>query len=127
MINNVEGPNFTIIFEANELTSSTYIYDLPKGYSINIINITSVSNIWFLNNITIRPNTKIVFPVVNSKSPSTITLNIADISKRSEIRFTIEKFGQIPDPHYFDKAFEPILVTGEDGNKYNVIPSYQFK
>mgnify|MGYP001095926717 CR=1 FL=1 len=27
----------------------------------------------------------------------------------------------------FDKAFEPILVTGEDGNEYNVIPSDQFK
>lgn len=36
-------------------------------------------------------------------------------------------FGQIPDPHYFDKAFEPILVTGDDGNKYKVIPSDQFK
>lgn len=27
----------------------------------------------------------------------------------------------------FDKAFEPILVTGDDGNEYNVIPSDQFK
>lgn len=26
-----------------------------------------------------------------------------------------------------DKAFEPILVTGDDGNEYNVIPSDQFK
>lgn len=33
----------------------------------------------------------------------------------------------IPDPHYFDKAFEPILVTGDDGNEYNVIPSDRFK
>lgn len=39
----------------------------------------------------------------------------------------IEKFGQIPDTHYFDKAFERILVTGDDGNEYNVIPSDQFK
>lgn len=38
-----------------------------------------------------------------------------------------EKFGQIPDAHYFDNAFEPILVTGDDGHEYNVIPSYQFK
>ena len=40
---------------------------------------------------------------------------------------TIIKFGQIPDSHYFDAAFEPILVTGDDGNEYNVIPSDQFK
>lgn len=45
----------------------------------------------------------------------------------SVIKFYIEKFGQIPYTHYFDKAFEPILVVGEDGNEYNVIPSDQFK
>ena len=39
----------------------------------------------------------------------------------------IEKFGPIPDSHYFDNAFEPILVTGDDGKEYNVIPSDQFK
>lgn len=39
----------------------------------------------------------------------------------------IEKFGQIADIHYFDKAFEPILVVGDDGKEYNVIPSDQFK
>lgn len=40
---------------------------------------------------------------------------------------TLEKFGQIPDDHYFDKPFKPIVVTGDDGKKYNVIPSDQFK
>ena len=29
--------------------------------------------------------------------------------------------------HYFSTAFEPILVTGEDGKEYPVIPSDQFK
>lgn len=29
--------------------------------------------------------------------------------------------------HYFDKDFDPILVTGADGKEYNVIPSDQFK
>lgn len=33
----------------------------------------------------------------------------------------------LPDAHYFDRAFDPILVTGDDGNEYNVIPSDQFK
>lgn len=27
----------------------------------------------------------------------------------------------------FDTAFEPILVKGDDGKEYNVIPSDQFK
>lgn len=30
-------------------------------------------------------------------------------------------------PYYFNTAFNPILVTGDDGNDYNVIPSGQFK
>lgn len=39
----------------------------------------------------------------------------------------IEKFRQIPDPNYFNSAFDPILVVGDDGQEYNVIPSDQFK
>lgn len=50
-----------------------------------------------------------------------------NVFRGNYIRILIEKFGQIPDSHYFDKTFEPILVTGDDGNKYNVIPSDQFK
>lgn len=33
----------------------------------------------------------------------------------------------IHDANYFAKAFEPILVKGDDGKEYNVIPSDQFK
>lgn len=56
-----------------------------------------------------------------------ITFYITDLPKAAEIRFTIEKFGQIPDSGYFDSTFKPILVTGDDGKEYNVIPSDQFK
>ena len=63
----------------------------------------------------------------NSKSPSTIRLFIADLSLPSEIRFTIEKFGQIPDPNYFSKPFDPISVTDGDAKQCLVIPSDQFK
>lgn len=28
---------------------------------------------------------------------------------------------------YFDNTFKPIVVTDDDGKKYNVIPSDQFK
>lgn len=29
--------------------------------------------------------------------------------------------------NYFNGAFEPILVTGKDGDKYKAIPSDQYK
>lgn len=127
MNTSVIGPNITLNFNANELTENYYTYTLPKGYSINIMHITNVTNIWTISSAHVLNNTKLVFPVVNSKSPSSITLFIMDLTKTAEIKFTIEKFGQLPDTHYFDKAFDPILVVGDDGNKYNVIPSDQFK
>lgn len=123
----VNGCNITLKLEANESTSNDYVYILPIGYTINTIYITYLTNIEAINRATIQRNTRLVFPVVNSKSPSYITLYISDITKASEIRFTIEKFGQIPDGGYFDSAFKPILVKGDDGKQYNVIPSDQFK
>lgn len=127
MTNIVNGCNITLKLAADESTSNDYVYILPRGYTINTIYITSLSNIEAMNGALIQRNTRLVFPVVNSKSPSYITLYITDLTKAAEIRFTIEKFGQIPDDRYFDSAFNPILVTGDDGKKYNVIPSDQFK
>lgn len=123
----INGCNITVKMAANELTSNDYVYILPLGYTINTMYITSLTNIDAINRALIQRNTRLVFPVVNSKSPSYITLYIPDLTKAAEIRFTIEKFGQIPDGGYFDSAFKPILVTGDDGKKYNVIPSDQFK
>lgn len=65
--------------------------------------------------------------IVNSKSPCTIKVSRIDDTKLARLRFSIEKFGQIPNIDYFNKAFDPILVVGDDGNEYNVIPSDQFK
>lgn len=127
MTNIVNGCNITLKLAANESTSNDYVYILPSGYTINTIYITSLTNVEAINRALIQRNTRLVFPVVNSKSPSYIGLYISDLTKAAEIRFTIEKFGQIPDDHYFDKAFKPILVTGDDGKEYNVIPSDQFK
>lgn len=127
MLNIIAGCNIILRFAENELTSNDYLYILPSGYTINTIHITYLTNIGFVCRAGIQMNSRLVFPAINSKSPSCITLYISDIRKAAEIRFTIEKFGQIPDPHYFDKAFEPILVTGDDGKEYNVIPSDQFK
>lgn len=127
MTNTINGCNITLKLTANESTSNDYVYILPSGYTINTVHITSLTNIEAMNMARIEKNIRLVFPVINSKSPSSITLYISDLTKDAEIRFTIEKFGQIPDPHYFDKAFSPILLTGSDGKEYNVIPSDQFK
>ena len=116
------GNSILIEFEANEpLTPIT----LPDGYSYERINITESTNIYGVNQN--ASNRILTFPPVNSKSPSTIIIGRSDNNKISRLRFSIEKFGQIPDAHYFDKAFDPILVTGDDGKEYNVIPSDQFK
>lgn len=123
----INGCNITVKMEANESTSNDYVYILPSGYTINTIYITYLTNIEAINRAVVQRNSRLVFPVVNSKSPSYITLYISDITKAAEIRFTIEKFGQIPDASYFDNPFKPIVVTGDDGKKYNVIPSDQFK
>ena len=123
----INGCNITVKMAANESTSNDYVYILPIGYTINTMYITSLTNIEAVNRATIQKYSRLVFPVINSKSPSYITLYISDITKAAEIRFTIEKFGQIPDDSYFDKPFKPIVVTGDDGKKYNVIPSDQFK
>lgn len=123
----VNGCNITLKLAANELTSNDYIYILPSGYTINTMYITTLTNIEAINRAVIQRNTRLVFPVVNSKSPSYITLYISDLTKAAEIRFTIEKFGQIPDSSYFDSTFKPILVKGDDGKEYKVIPSDQFK
>ena len=67
------------------------------------------------------------FPPINSKSPCILHPVKVNNTKSADLRILIIKFGQIPDQHYFDKTFDPILVTGNDGNEYNVIPSDQFK
>lgn len=101
---------------------------LPDGYSFDTITIIGFNNITEIYPaITFALGMSMRFPPVNSKSPCTLLPHVADNTKIAYIRILIEKFGQIPDAHYFDKAFTPISVTGDDGNKYNVIPSDQFK
>ena len=118
----VYGNSLVIEFDAHEqLTPVT----LPDGYSYERINITESTNIYAVNQN--ASNRILTFPPVNSRSPSTIIIGRAKEEEISRLRVSIEKFGQIPDAHYFDTAFEPILVTGEDGKEYNVIPSDQFK
>lgn len=122
------GNFIRIYFEANELTQTHNTIQLQDGYTYERLHINGAYNVKELvPYMSIVTGDTFTFPVVNSKSPSTISIYVPDITKEAEIRITIEKFGQIPDIHYFDTAFEPILVTGDDGKEYNVIPSDQFK
>lgn len=101
---------------------------LSDGYTYEKIHILVASNVGYLiPYMQIATNYKLDFPCIDSKSPCTIQPVLNNKSAKGELKFLIEKFGKIPDTHYFDKAFAPILVTGEDENEYNVIPSDQFK
>lgn len=100
---------------------------LDYGYSIEemtIINNTGIYGIFHGAPIS-KTTVNLRFPPVRSKNPNVIA-PIFDNDKDQRFTFFITKFGQIPDPHYFDKAFEPILVVGDDGKQYKSIPSDQF-
>lgn len=104
------------------------VITLIDGYSIEEMHIITNTGIYGLYlGVPITTTTeKLYFPPVNSRNPNTIA-PFFDNTKEQHLSFLITKFGQIPDVHYFDKPFKPILVKGDDGKEYNVIPSDQFK
>ena len=106
------------------------VITLPDGYSFESIIVTYADNINMIEpEITFSIGATMRFPPVNSKSPCVIDPPLLNDSKGGTLIFLITKFGQIPDPHYFElnKYFDPILVKDDDGKEYNVIPSDQFK
>lgn len=120
-----KGNTIIIQYNADEKPEPIQLAD---GYSFDTIAVIGSSNLTELyKGITFVNGMPMRFPPVNSKSPCTLYPVVPDTKKAAYVRILIMKFGQIPDPHYFDKTFEPILVVGDDGNKYNVIPSDQFK
>ena len=128
MIVNVYGNACRVYIPENEASAGRVNIDLPDGYSYKTILITYSKNVIEINKaVTIVVGANYTFPIVNSSSPCTISLYIPTPNAVAELRFIIIEFGQKPNPNYFDNAFEPILVTGEDGKEYNVIPSDQFK
>lgn len=126
MIVNYRGNAVIIKMDAGETGEVT----LPDGYSFESIVVTYSDNIATLEpEIVFSIGCTLRFPPVNSKSPCVLHPLLQNDNKGGTLRFLITKFGQIPDPHYFDlnKYFNPILVKGDDGKEYNVIPSDQFK
>ena len=121
----INGTNIRITLTAEE---DNIVYTMPDGYSYEAFLITGIININYINPLCKEVLTATYhFPNVSSKSPSTLKILKTTANAEASIVLTIVKFGQLPNSHYFDKAFEPILVTGDDGNEYNVIPSDQFK
>lgn len=128
MIFNVKGNVCRVYIPANEVSVGRVNIDLPDGYSYKTILITYNKNVIEINPaVTIVSGTSYTFPIVNSSSPCAISLYIPTPAADAELRFIIKEFGQKPNPNYFEKAFDPILVTDSDGKEYNVIPSDQFK
>ena len=121
-----KGTFIFIHINPNELVDGHTTIQLPDGYSYERLYVNSLVNI-NINPQQVKEFTSITFPPVNSKSPSTISIFVLKNTEKAEMKLTIEKFGQIPDPHYFDNTFAPILVTGDDGKEYKCIPSDQFK
>lgn len=128
MLIDYKGPTIGVVIDANE-SESRYIHiTLADGYSYEQIQILYLLNIdEILPYCKVKEGSSIKYPPINSMSPCVLILRLSDTTKPAACAVTIEKFGQIPDPNYFKKACAPILVTGDDGNKYNVIPSDQFK
>lgn len=120
----IYGNFIRCFYAANSLSDNEVKIALPDGYSMERIHVLLHTNI-----VNIEPYIPVSefmqFPPVNSTSPSTLQIRVVDTSKDADLRFLIEKFGQIPNANYFAKAFEPLLITNGD-TEYNVIPSDQF-
>lgn len=112
-------------YDAGEIPQQIQLKD---GYCFDTITVVDADNIKVIHNeINFVLGSVMRFPPINSKSPCTFQPTKIDNTKSAYIKILIMKFGQIPDPHYFDKSFDPILVAGEDGKEYKCIPSDQFK
>ena len=118
--------NFIIIrYDPGETTGPIKLAD---GYSFETISVVGYDNINVIYpEITFTLSNIMRFPPVNSMNPCILWPRIIDNTKRAYLRILILKFGQIPDPKYFERTFIPISVLDDDGNEYKVIPSDQFK
>ena len=67
----------------------------------------------------------VIFPVVNGKSPNQFIIHFTS-DAIYYARIVINKFGGEPDTHYFDEAFEPVIIHRKDGTEYNLIPQRDY-
>lgn len=138
MIVKISGNTIKFLSEESD-KGKTVNYTLPDGYTLykymfyrSVSSITIFACYNTLNQLFTSNNIVMTCPIVNSMSPNNFTISFSsDTPANSWIELFIIKFGGIPNPHYFDKAFEPILVKSKDKNgneiEYNMIPSTQFE
>lgn len=128
MLVDYKGPTVSVVIDANELTNNKVYIQLEDGYSYKTIKILHLVNIIeIIPYNTIGEGYSVTYPPIRSKSPCTLSFLVLDLTKPAVCAISIEKFGQEPDINYFNGKITPILVTGDDGKEYNVIPSDQFK
>lgn len=136
MITRITGNIIRFLCEEDDI-GKNIPYTLPDGYSLHTFYFSRSSTlvtIYTENSLynSFNSNVLITCPIVNSMSPNSFVLSFpTGTTANTWIELTIYDFGGIPDSHYFDKAFEPILVKSknENGNEveYNMIPSTQFE
>lgn len=116
---NINGNIITIPIDGNT-PFTEFIF--PDGYSYHKIFI--ISNgvyIKFPNGKPLPSNQHITIPIVNGKSP--ISISVANTASNSGYALIIiEEFGGEPDLTYFNSEFEPIVVKRKDGSEYKMIP-----
>lgn len=77
------GNFIRIYFEANELSEGHTTIQLQDGYTFERLHINSANNVTeLLPYMSISRGDTITFPVVNNKSPSTISIFVPDITKK---------------------------------------------
>ena len=128
MLVDYKGPTISVIIDANELTNKYVKIQLEDGYTFEKIKVLRINNVSeIVPYCSLQNGDSITYPPIKSTSPCELTLLIPDITKNAVCSISIEKFGQKPNPQYFNGKITPILVTGDDGTEYNMIPSDQFK
>lgn len=94
----------------------------PDGYSYHkIFILTANALVKFPNGYSLGNNQHITVPIVNGKSPISISVG-NNATGDGYALIIIEEFGGEPDITYFDSEFEPIVVKRKDGSEYNMIP-----
>lgn len=124
MTTNVYGNIILVDIKAGE---SATTLTLPDGYSIEKAHVSLSNGSLATPNGTniVNIDSELSFPVVNGKSPNVFRFGLVDSTKSGMVKIMIDRFGSRGDANYFTKAFDPILVSDNSGNEYNLIPQWR--
>lgn len=138
MITKISGNIIRFLCEESDIGQNVN-YTLPDGYTLhkfmfnrNDQSVTIYTNVDTSNQLYTSNNIVIICPIISSKSPNSFIIRFSNASTvNTWIELIIFELGGIPDSHYFDKAFNPVLIKSKDENddeiEYNMIQSTQFE